>query len=128
MRTRNKNLGILQEEDVGSFGAVFEHQAAAGILGHFAVLGVTPIDGLTIESIRSAYRSTARHVFRSGLLPRTKGPNVPIAAQVDAAMKELVNSQKGLNRLTRILRRSPWGLKGTPTPLHHSQFRKNLDP
>lgn len=94
MRTRNKNLGILQEEDVGSFGAVFEHQAAAGILGHFAVLGVTPIEGLTIESIRSAYRSTARHVFRSGLLP-------PIAAQVDAAMKELVNSQKWLYRLTR---------------------------
>lgn len=101
MRSSNNNLFILQEEGVGSFGALFEHQAAAGILEHFAVLGVTPIDGLTTESIRSAYRSTARHVFQSGLLPQTKGPDVPIAAQVDAAMEELADSQKGWNRLAR---------------------------
>ena len=79
MHTSNKNLVILQQEDVGSFEAVFEQ----GILDHFAH-SRRRIDN---RSIRSGYRSAARHLSRRYAASK-KGPNVTTNTQVDAAMED----------------------------------------
>lgn len=60
------------EEDESSFGAFFEHLSAAGALNPFAVLGIAPVVGLTIEDICEAYDRAQRQVEKQGTsLPPT---------------------------------------------------------
>lgn len=78
MHTSNKNLVILQQEDVGSFGAVFEQ----GILDHFAH-SRRQIEDRSVPRI-----DPQRDIFQGGMLPQKKGPNVTTTTQVDAAMED----------------------------------------
>lgn len=44
----------VMEEDESSFGAFFEYLAIAGELNPFAILGISPVVGLTVEAVGDA--------------------------------------------------------------------------
>lgn len=76
-----------EDQDENTFGVWFSHLAAAGVPNHFAVLGINPVLGLTLQDICDAYIRAQRHVFRQwDALPLARGPRIPNANQITEAL------------------------------------------
>lgn len=65
----------------------WEHFRSAGVPNHFAVLGINPVLGLTLQDICDAYIRAQRHVFwQWDALPLARGPRIPNANQITEAL------------------------------------------